>query len=161
VVDTGSGPSPRQLDRILIRSSWRRAALRLVRLRADRVFIYRFDRATRVLSAGPAGPRSYATNPGSGPRRMVFHGNGRTLYLLASCPPTSGPRLGSGEELLTTGRACPSTARLRDQERRRAEDEPGRAFPVRVEPRWNTLVVFAVDQQTGLLTLVQRIPCAA
>ncbi|MEU8703805.1 beta-propeller fold lactonase family protein [Streptomyces sp. NPDC048565] len=35
-----------------------------------------------ALSIGPEGPLSYGTEAGSGPRRLTFHRDGRTAYLL-------------------------------------------------------------------------------
>lgn len=46
---------------------------------ADRIFVYHFDGVTRTLTA--AQPPYESTPPGSGPRHLVFHPNGKFLYL--------------------------------------------------------------------------------
>ena len=48
-------------------------------LGADRIFVHRFYEASRGLTEGS--PPSEATPPGSGPRHLVFHPNGRFLYV--------------------------------------------------------------------------------
>jgi len=49
-------------------------------LGADRVFVYRFDPATRQMA--PAAFAFASTPPGSGPRHLAFHPNGRFLSLV-------------------------------------------------------------------------------
>ena len=46
----------------------------------DRVLAYRFDAVARKIAAEPAA--TLETNPGAGPRHLVFHPNGRWLYLI-------------------------------------------------------------------------------
>jgi 6-phosphogluconolactonase len=46
----------------------------------DKVFIYRFDAAQRTLS--DASPPTVAVAPGSGPRHLSFHPNGKFAYLV-------------------------------------------------------------------------------
>ena len=48
---------------------------------ADRIFIRRFDGATRALT--PADPPFEQLPAGSGPRHLAFHPNGRFLYMNA------------------------------------------------------------------------------
>jgi 6-phosphogluconolactonase len=49
-------------------------------LGVDKVFIYRLDPASRSLSA--ADPATVAVEPGSGPRHLSFHPNGKFAYLV-------------------------------------------------------------------------------
>jgi 6-phosphogluconolactonase len=49
-------------------------------LGVDKVYIYRFDAAQRALSEGS--PPTVAVAPGSGPRHMSFHPNGKFAYLI-------------------------------------------------------------------------------
>jgi 6-phosphogluconolactonase len=49
-------------------------------LGADRVFVYRFDAATRQLS--PAASPFLSLPPGSGPRHLLFASDGKTAFLL-------------------------------------------------------------------------------
>ncbi|NEB75701.1 lactonase family protein [Streptomyces sp. SID14478] len=167
VRDSGSGPNPRQagphVHHVVLDPS-RRFAL-VADFGADRVFVHRYDRATRRMSdTSSAGrPGSYATAPGSGPRRLAFHPRGRTVYLLNELSAdievlSWNARSGvlTPRQLLTTNApghtGATSAAEL-------AVSHDGRH--VYVSNRGdNALVVFAVDQRTGLLTEVQRLPCA-
>jgi 6-phosphogluconolactonase len=165
VQDTGSGPSPRQAGphphHVVIDPS-RRFAL-VADFGSDRVFIYAYDRAShRLFSAVPNSPGSYATAPGSGPRRLVFHPGGRTVYLLNELTADIqvlrwDARAGvlTPRQLLTTNApghtGTTSAAEL-------AISRDGRH--VYTSNRGdNALTVFSVDPGTGLLTEAQRLPC--
>jgi len=165
VVDTGSGPNPRQLGphphHVVVAPGGKFALV--ADFGADRVFIYRFDRATRVLSADESqGPRYYATNPGSGPRRLVFHPNGRTVYLLSELSADLQVLdWDASQELLTNRQILPIDTPDFPGTKSGAElhiSRDGR-FVYASSRGENTLVVFSVEQSTGLLTLAQRIPC--
>jgi 6-phosphogluconolactonase (cycloisomerase 2 family) len=165
VTDTGSGPGPRQLGphphHVVVTPDGRHALV--ADFGADRVFVYRFDRTSGVLSADPAtGPGSYATAPGSGPRRLAFHPDGRTVYLLNELTADLQtlqwqPRRGelTSRQLLTTN-APGHTGTISAAELALSRD--GR-FVYASNRGENTLVVLAVDERTRLLTTVQRIPC--
>ncbi|MFJ9173833.1 lactonase family protein [Streptomyces sp. NPDC102360] len=159
---TGSGPNPRQAGphtHHVVIAPGRRFAL-VADFGADRVFVHRYDPNTRRMGASSVG--HYATAPGSGPRRLAFHPRGRTAYLLneltADIETLSwDPRTGTlaPRQLLTTNApghtGTTSAAEL-------AVGRDGRH--VYVSNRGdNTLVVFAIDQRTGLLTEAQRLPC--
>ncbi|KPI11550.1 Lactonase, 7-bladed beta propeller [Actinobacteria bacterium OK074] len=161
VTDTGSGPNPRQLGphphHVVVTPDGRHVLV--ADFGADRVFAHGFDRATGTLSAGSS---SYATAPGSGPRRLVFHPDGRTVYLLNELTAdlqTLQWRPRSGEltsrQLITTNApghtGTTSAAEL-------ALSRDGR-FVYASNRGENSLVVLAVDARTRLLTVVQRIPC--
>ncbi|MFJ2706393.1 lactonase family protein [Streptomyces sp. NPDC087428] len=161
VQDTGSGPNPRQAGphthHVVIDPS-RRFAL-VADFGADRVFIRGYDRATHRLSEGDA---FYATAPESGPRRLAFHPNERSVYVLNELTADIevlrwDARTGSlsPRQLLTTNApghtGTTSAAEL-------AVSGDGRH--VYTSNRGdNTLVVFSADPRTGLLTEVQRLPC--
>jgi len=49
-------------------------------LGADKVFVYRLDAARALLK--PNSPPSFSLPPGSGPRHLAFHPDGRRLYAL-------------------------------------------------------------------------------
>ncbi|MEV0093772.1 lactonase family protein [Streptomyces sp. NPDC050738] len=164
VQDTGSGPNPRQaaphVHHVVIDPS-RRFAL-VADFGADRVFVHGYDRATHELSARPDGDGAYATAPGSGPRRLVFHPSGRTVYLLNELTADIqvlgwNARTGvlTPQQLLTTN-APDHTGAMSAAELAISQD--GRH--VYVSNRGdNTLVVFSADPHTGLLTEVQRLSC--
>ncbi|WP_330309565.1 MULTISPECIES: lactonase family protein [unclassified Streptomyces] len=166
VVDTGSGPSPRQQGphphHVVVDPSGRFALV--ADFGADRVFVYGFDGATRALSAGaPDGPRSYATAPGSGPRRLVFHPDGTTVYLLNELTADIQTLCWNAEEgLLTHRQTLPTNAPGHTGTTSAAElaiSRDGRFLYVSNRGE-NALVVFSTDRRTGLLTEIQRIPCA-
>jgi 6-phosphogluconolactonase len=163
--DTGSGPNPRQAGphphQVVIDPSGRFALV--ADFGADRVVVYRFDRRTRTLSTGSAtGPYCYATTAGAGPRRVAFHPDGRTVYVLNELTAdiqTLGwePRRGllRHRQTLSTGTAgFTGTKSASDL----AVSRGGR-FVYAGNRGENSLVVFAVDPRTALLTVIQRIPC--
>ncbi|MEW1860836.1 lactonase family protein [Streptomyces sp. NPDC088194] len=163
--DTGSGPNPRQASphphHAEVDPSGRFALV--ADFGADRVFVYRFDRATRTLSAGgPAGPYAYPTAPGSGPRRVAFHPDGRTVYLLSELSsdlqtlrwdPHEG-ELTHRQTLALDGPDFTGTKSASDL----AISGDGR-FVYAGNRGENSLTVFAVDPRTDLLSTLQSVPC--
>lgn len=162
VRDTGSGPNPRQTGphphHVEIDPTGRFALV--ADFGADRVFVYRFDRATRVLSIGDAD--HYATAPGSGPRRVAFHPGGRTVYLLNELSADIhtlawDPKLGRLAHRHTLSldtsdfTGTPSASDL-------AVSRDGR-FVYAGNRGENSVVVLAVDPRTDLLGVIQRVPC--
>jgi 6-phosphogluconolactonase (cycloisomerase 2 family) len=165
VQDTGSGPSPRQLGphphHVVVDPS-RRFAL-VADFGADRVFVHDYDRATHQMSADTSnGPRSYATPPGSGPRRLAFHPNEPMLYLLNEL--TADIQVLQWDErrgVLTPRQTLSTNAPGHTGTTSAAElaiSRTGRH--VYTSNRGdNTLVVFSVNPRTGLLTEAQRVAC--
>ncbi|MEU6139565.1 lactonase family protein [Streptomyces sp. NPDC047081] len=165
VQDTGSGPNPRQQGphphHVVVDPSGRFALV--ADFGADRVFTYRFDRTTRTLSTGtPDGPAAYATAPGSGPRRLVFHPDGTTVYLLNELTADIETlNWHARQGLLTLRQTLPTNAPGHTGTTSAAElaiSRDGRF--VYISNRGdNALVVFSTDRRSRLLTEVQRIPC--
>ncbi|MFG3138009.1 lactonase family protein [Streptomyces sp. NPDC048211] len=165
VHDTGSGPSPRQAGphphHVVIAPGGRFALV--ADFGADRVFVYDYDRKTQRMSAGtPDGPGPYATAPGSGPRRLAFHPDGRTVYLLNELTADievlrwDGSRgtLTSRQVLTTNAPGHTGTTSAAEL----AVSRDGRH--VYTSNRGdNALVVLSADPGTGLLTEAQRLPC--
>ncbi|GAA5770790.1 6-phosphogluconolactonase [Streptosporangium roseum] len=162
MVHTGSGPHPRQTSphphHVVVDPSSRFALV--PDLGADRVFVHRFDRRTRALSDGPL---PYAVQPGSGPRRVLFHPHGRTVYLLNELTaelqvldwdPHKG-QLTLDESLSITSPEHTGTTKSAAE---LGMSRDGR-FVYTSNRSENTIVVFAADRRTGRLTVVQRIPC--
>ncbi|MGW1022314.1 lactonase family protein [Streptomyces sp. NPDC002577] len=166
VADTGSGPNPRQQSprphHVAVAPNGRFALV--ADFGADRVFVHRFDRDTRGLSADPrAEQRAYATPPGSGPRRIQFHPDGRHLYLLNE--------LTADLHVLDWNPRRETPLELRQSLSTDSPDftgtKSGAELAVSGDGRFlytsnrgeNTLVVFATDPTTGRLTLIQRVPC--
>ncbi|ACU72810.1 conserved hypothetical protein [Catenulispora acidiphila DSM 44928] len=163
--DVGSGPNPRQAGphahHVEIAPDGRFALVS--DFGADRVFVYRFDRATRILSAGGSGgPYFYATAPGSGPRRVAFHPGHRSAYLLSELTAELETLNWDGAtgqltkrqslSLVSSGfTGTPSSSDL-------VVSTDGR-FLYAGNRAENSLTAFAVDPRTDLLTEVQRIDC--
>jgi 6-phosphogluconolactonase len=164
VADTGSGPNARQAGphphQAVVDPSGRYVLV--PDFGADHVFIYPFDRATRVLKPGPGGPAAFPVTPGSGPRRIWFHPGTGTAYLLSEL--TAGlqvlswdPRkaaLSQVQALFTNSAGFTGTSSAAEL----ALSRDGR-FAYASNRGENTLVVYAIDQRTGLLGLIQRLPC--
>lgn len=160
VADTGSGPNPRQggprAHDIVLDPTGRFALV--ADFGADRVFIYPFDRRTGTLSSGT---NPYPLTPGSGPRRIVFHPDGHTAYLLSELTAeiqTLRWEAGTGtltlNQTTSTNSAAftgtPSGAEL-------AISRDGR-FVYASNRGENTLVVYATSTD-GRLRFLQRISC--
>jgi len=158
VRDTGTGPNPRQngphVHHVTIDPTGRRALV--ADFGADRVFVNGFDRSTGAITPGTG---SYASTPGSGPRRILFHPRGRTAYVLNEL---SGDleTLGWHDGTLTPRQRLALDSDAFTGTRSGAElalSGDGR-FVYASSRGENVLVVFAADERTGLLTLVQRVP---
>jgi 6-phosphogluconolactonase (cycloisomerase 2 family) len=160
VADTGSGPNPRQLGpraHDVVLDPTGRFAL-VADFGADRVFIRPFDRHSGTLSTGAA---PYPLAPGSGPRRLVFHPDGRTAYLLSELtaeiqtltwhPHSATLTLRQSTSTDSAGfTGTPSGAEL-------GISRDGR-FVYASNRGENTLVVYATGTR-GRLTFVQRLAC--
>jgi 6-phosphogluconolactonase len=124
----------------------------------DQVHIYRFDAALGTLT--PNGPPFTQLEPVSGPRHMVFSGNGHFAYLLSEMANTVtvlswDATRGTLTELqkvstLPDGYSAPSTAA-------EVRLDPSGRFLYASNRGANTLAVFSVDAATGELTQVQQI----
>ena len=162
VQDTGSGPNARQAgphahDAVV--SPDGRYVL-VPDFGADRVFIRRFDRATHRLSAdGVPGPGSYATAAGSGPRRVVFHPDGRTAYLVNELTADIQTLAWDPEAATLTLRQDLSTDSAAFTGTKSAAElglsRDGRFVYVSNRGE-NTLLVYETDPRTRELSLVQR-----
>jgi 6-phosphogluconolactonase (cycloisomerase 2 family) len=166
VQDVGSGPNPRQAGphpHHMVVDPTRRYAL-VADFGADRVFVYEYDPATHHLSADAVeGPGSYATAAGSGPRRLAFHPDGRTVYLLNELTATIEVLLWDVRHgALTQRQILPTDASGHTGTTSAAElaiSHDGRHVYTSNRGE-NALVVFSTHPSTDLLTEVQRIPCA-
>jgi len=130
-------------------------------LGADRIFIYRLDPKASTLT--PATPAFAAVTPGSGPRHLSFHPNGRYAYVINELALTvtvfaRDAKTGALTEVqsistLPAGQAADpsfSTAEV--------VVHPSGKFLYGSNRGHDSLVVFAIDEKTGKLTLVQHVP---
>lgn len=129
---------------------------------ADRVFVYRFDPATRKLSR--AQPPFVSVTPGSAPRHIVFSPDGRLMFLDTELSAVVqsyrwNPRTGhlsliqavspyaTPHEAGGPGRGGAWIALSRD----------GRFLYFSVRDHRNAIFAYAIDQAKGTLRLVQSI----
>lgn len=153
--NAGSGPSPQQqgphAHAVMVDPTGRHALV--ADLGADRIFVHDYDAATRKL--GPPGGSSVALPPGTGPRHLAQHPNGRFVYLLSEIVPEmrtyrwEAGRLEPVQTLRAGGEPPINGAEV-------AVSADGRFVyaSIRVE---HVIVVYAVDQASGELREIQRI----
>jgi 6-phosphogluconolactonase len=142
--DQGSGPNPRQkgphAHGVVLDPSGR--FVLVADLGADRVFIYRYDRASRRLS--PAATPFETLPPGTGPRRLAFHPSGRLVFLVSELVPE-----------LRAYRWDARHGRLALVQILSLVGDPAKAALAKGA---DTLVVHAVARRTERLTQIQRLP---
>jgi 6-phosphogluconolactonase len=129
-------------------------------LGADRIFVYRFDAATRAME--PADPPFESLTPGSGPRHLLFHPNGKFLYVNTELTAElwiyrwdahNGRlhRLQSSslylQDYTGAGRSSSELAFSRD----------GRFLYVSLRGDQNSIVVYAVNDSSGAVREIQRV----
>ena len=163
IVETGSGPNRRQASAhahsVAIDPSGRYALV--PDLGADRVFIYRFDRATHALSQDDGStPHAFVAAPGSGPRHIAFGSSGQFVYLLTELSAQIMVlRWDASQGQLTLVQTVPTSSPEFQGAKSAAElavSHDGRF--VYVEDRGeNALVVYRVNPDSGELSVIQRI----
>ncbi len=161
---TGSGPHRRQASShahgVALDPKGRFALV--TDLGADRIWVLPFDRKTRQIGAdNPAQSRHMIMPPGSGPRHLLFHPNGRWLYAVEELTGnvvsfawnakagrlSKLQTLSTDDPTFTGDRSAAEVAVSRD----------GR-FVYTSNRGDHALVVHAVDPKNGTLTQIQRIP---
>ncbi len=131
-----------------------------VDLGIDQVLIYQLDSTAQVISAQPVG--QYRTAPGSGPRHLTFHPNGRFAFLIhemGNALSALGWDADSGvfTELHTlstlpadfTGESITAEVLV----------HPSGRFVYGSNRGHDSLVVFEFDEHAQRLTLLQHISC--
>lgn len=158
--DYGFGPSPRQKSphahAVVVDPSHR--FVLAADLGADRIFVYRFNAATRQLTQGD--PAYEAVPAGSGPRHLVFHPSGRFVILDTELSAEIriyrwDPRHGQ----LHLVQALPTVAADYQGEKSAAEigvSRDGRFVYVSNRGE-DTIVAYSMNLRTGMLIEVQRI----
>jgi 6-phosphogluconolactonase len=130
-------------------------------LGADRIFIYRLDPKSSVLT--PASPAFAALAPGSGPRHMSFHPGGRYAYVINELALTvtvfsRDARTGALTEVQTISTLPAGVAVEPALSTAEVVVHPSGKFLYGSNRGHDSLVVYAIDQATGKLTLVQHEP---
>jgi 6-phosphogluconolactonase len=126
---------------------------------ADRLFVYRFDGASRLLT--PATVPFLQLSPGSGPRHLLFHPKGRFLFVNNEltgeiCSYQWDSR---GERLTLAHCRSPYSA---DYSGRKSAAEisisrDGRFLYLSLRGDQEALIAYAIDMVSGALTEIQRI----
>ena len=160
--NSGTGPHPRQqaphshsvaLDpthRFLVSTDFG----------ADRIFIRRFNPSTRQLT--PADTPYVQLPPGSGPRHLAFHPNGRFLYLNTELSAELrvyrwDPGRGSLQSVATMSAYPPGYEGTDRSSAEIALSADGRFLYVSLRGDQDSMVVYAVNPGSGGLTEIQRI----
>jgi 6-phosphogluconolactonase len=124
----------------------------------DRLYIYRFDERTGRLA--PNAPPFAAIAPGSGPRHVRFHPNGRWVYLINEIAST----IVAFNWASTTGTLTPfQTASTLPADFKgvstcaELEIHPNGRFLYGSNRGHDSLAFFAIDQDTGQLALVEQV----
>jgi 6-phosphogluconolactonase len=125
----------------------------------DEVMVYRFDPAKGSLT--PNEPPFLKATPGSAPRHLAFHPNGRILYELNE--------LGSTVTVLTYGAASGTLSRIQEittvpqgfsatnATAQLQVDRTGKFLYVSNRGH-DSIAVFAIDPRKGTLTLAEHVP---
>jgi 6-phosphogluconolactonase len=161
---TGSGPHRRQASShahgSVIDPSGRFALVS--DMGADRVFVYAFDRTShRMASDDKALARALAVPPGSGPRRAVFGADGRYVYVLSELTADImvmrwDAQQGRLSQVQTLSMVSPGFQGAKSSSEIVVSAD-GRFVYVGNRGE-NALLVYQVDDVTGTLSLLQRVP---
>ncbi|MGO8717730.1 MAG: lactonase family protein [Acidobacteriaceae bacterium] len=126
----------------------------------DRIMVFHFDPKTAQLTAND--PPFYSAVPGSGPRNLAFHPNGKWAYSIAE--------MGSILECMDWNSAKGTLTRFQViSSLPKKHKSPTDAATVQVHPNGrflygsnrgdDSITAFSIDPANGHLTLIQRISC--
>jgi 6-phosphogluconolactonase len=161
-VESGSGPVPGRQARaishcVLVDPSHR--FVLVADLGADNIFVYRFNAATRQLSAAGSAPLP----AGSGPRHMAWNPNGKFLYVLTELDSTlhvlgwdtKQGQLRHIQSLGTYPADYNGPDKISGAEIVASRD--GKFVYISLRADQNSIVSYAIDQSNGTLKENQRI----
>ena len=125
----------------------------------DKVFVYRFNEKGGLLS--PNDPPFVSVKPGSGPRHVKFHPNGKWIYVInemgstVTCFNWDGSKgvLNEFQNSSTLPKDFTDSSTCAE-----LEVHPNGKFLYCSNRGHNSIAVFAIDQTNGSLTLIQHIP---
>ncbi|MHB1673533.1 MAG: lactonase family protein [Acidobacteriaceae bacterium] len=126
----------------------------------DRIMVFHFD--PKIAKLLPNDPPYYSATPGSGPRNLTFHPNGRWAYSIAE--------MGSIVECMNWDGAKGTLTRFQVISSLPKEHvSPNNAATVQVHPNGrflygsnrgdDSITAFSIDPSNGHLTQIQRISC--
>jgi 6-phosphogluconolactonase len=125
----------------------------------DKLLVYRFDLERGTLS--PNDPPSGSVKPGSGPRHIALHPNGRWAYVISEMANTvtafdwDGAK-GSFHEVQTVS-TLPKDFTGENTTAEVAVDAKGR-FLYGSNRGHDSIAVYAIDPAKGMLTLIEDVP---
>ncbi len=127
----------------------------------DKVLVYKLDPAKASLI--PNQPESAALPPGSGPRHLTFHPNGKFVYVISEmlCTMTVfryDVTRGAMTSVQTISTLPPGETVQKGTSTAEVVAHPGGKFLFGSNRGHNTIVVYAVDPATGRLTYVENQP---
>jgi len=125
----------------------------------DKLFVYRFDEKTGTLTAND--PPFVTVKPGSGPRHVRFHPNGKWVYLINEMGSSIiGYNWDSARGTLAEFQTVSTLPRGFSGENNAAELEihPDGKFLYGSNRGHDSIAIFAIDQTSGKLTLVGHVP---
>jgi 6-phosphogluconolactonase len=160
--DFGTGPSPRQktpqAHGVAVDPTHRYVLV--PDFGADRLFVYHFEGATRTLS--PAQVPFEPLPPGSGPRHLQFHPNGRFLYLdteMSAEVRTYRWDAAAGRlQLLQTLSPYPAGYAGEKSAAELAISRDGGYLYLSLRGDQDSIIVYAINQRSGALKEMQRVP---
>jgi 6-phosphogluconolactonase len=126
----------------------------------DRVFVYRFEPARGSLTPNEA--PFVALAPGSGPRHVALHPGGRFAYVLNELALTVAslrydPERGALEAFQTLSSLPEGVAVAKDFSGAEILAHPGGRFLYASNRGHDTIAVFAIDEKTGSLALLEHV----
>lgn len=124
----------------------------------DKVLVYKFDSSTGSLA--PNDPAHASVAPGAGPRHLAFHPNNKYAYVINELSNTVTAFQHDAEAgKLTELQTLPTLPADFTGNNSTAEIfvHPNGKFVYGSNRGHNSIVVYAIDQQTGKLTLVEHV----
>src|SRR6266480_4266910 len=126
----------------------------------DEVLVYKFDPANSSLVAND--PPAARIEPGSGPRHLAFHSNGRFAYVIneMKCTLTAfsyDPERGVLKELQNLSTLPDGETVKPNYSTAEVEAHPSGKFLYGSNRGHNSIVVFAIDEKTGKLAHVENV----
>ena len=125
----------------------------------DKVFVYRFDSRHGKLT--PHSPASAALHPGAGPRHLVFHPNGRFVYVVSEIQSTIttiayDARAGTMRELQTITTLPQDFAGTNGAAE--VQVHPSGKFLYASNRGHDSIAVYSIDPKVGTISLVELAP---
>lgn len=126
----------------------------------DKIFVYQLDPSRAMLVAND--PPFVRVKPGSGPRHLAFHPNGRFAYLISELASTlTAFAFDESSGAFTVLQTLPTQSEPTNPHNLGAEVQvhPSGRFVYASNRGHDTIATFACDPNTGRLTFIECHPC--